>query len=84
MAPTRKSRSVNKRFSSANDPSPEKDGSNLNKSKPRVCLDLIAFLFYNLKRRTWQINTALHPGSYHIVLTVSKVAEVAVHGFYLE
>ncbi|XP_028184337.1 protein ALWAYS EARLY 2-like isoform X3 [Glycine soja] len=35
MAPTRKSRSVNKRMSSSNDNSPEKDGVNSNKSKQR-------------------------------------------------
>ncbi|KAL5196092.1 Protein ALWAYS EARLY 3 [Glycine soja] len=35
MAPTRKSRSVNKRMSSSNDNSPEKDGINSNKNKLR-------------------------------------------------
>ncbi|KAF7805111.1 protein ALWAYS EARLY 2 isoform X3 [Senna tora] len=35
MAPTRKSRSVNKRFSSLNEASPDKDGVNLNKNKHR-------------------------------------------------
>ncbi|XP_022640904.1 protein ALWAYS EARLY 1 isoform X1 [Vigna radiata var. radiata] len=35
MAPTRKSRSVNKRISSSNDVSPEKDGVNSNKNKQR-------------------------------------------------
>ncbi|KAK7344237.1 hypothetical protein VNO77_13617 [Canavalia gladiata] len=35
MAPTRKSRSVNKRISNSNDLSPEKDGINSNKSKQR-------------------------------------------------
>ncbi|KAI4301784.1 hypothetical protein L6164_035031 [Bauhinia variegata] len=35
MAPTRKSRSVNKRFSSSNEVSPEKDGVNSNKNKQR-------------------------------------------------
>lgn len=44
MAPTRKSRSVNKRFSSFNEASPDKDGVNTNKNKHRVCDGLIAFL----------------------------------------
>ncbi|KAF8387887.1 hypothetical protein HHK36_026549 [Tetracentron sinense] len=35
MAPTRKSRSVNKRFSNVNDVSPDKDGGNANKSRQR-------------------------------------------------
>ncbi|XP_059437111.1 protein ALWAYS EARLY 2-like isoform X2 [Corylus avellana] len=35
MAPTRKSKSVNKRFSTINEVSPEKDGRNLGKSKQR-------------------------------------------------
>lgn len=39
MAPTRKSRSVNKRFSGSNEVSPEKDGINSNKNQQRVCLD---------------------------------------------
>lgn len=36
MAPTRKSRSVNKRFSYLNEVSPDKDGDNANKSRQRV------------------------------------------------
>jgi len=43
MAPTRKSRSVNKRISHSNDVSPEKDGVNSNKNKQRVCHDQMVF-----------------------------------------
>jgi len=38
MAPTRKSRSVNKRFKNTNDISPEKDGAGSSKNKQRVYL----------------------------------------------
>lgn len=45
MAPARKPRSMNKRFSGLNEVSPEKDGVNSNKNKQRVRIGLIAFLF---------------------------------------
>lgn len=45
MAPTRKSRSVNKRISSSNDVSPEKDGVSSNKNKQRVRHDQMIFSF---------------------------------------
>lgn len=58
MAPTKKSRSVNKRLSNSNDLSPEKDGVNSNKYKLRVCLNLLALLliyFETASHRTQQI-----------------------------
>lgn len=39
MAPTKKSRSVNKRFSDINEESSDKDGGNANKNKQRVRFD---------------------------------------------
>lgn len=44
MAPTRNSKSVNKRISNLNEVSPGKDGVNLNKNKPRVCFCLVCFV----------------------------------------
>jgi hypothetical protein len=83
MAPTRKSRSVNKRF--ANDVSPEKDGVSSNKNKHRVYLDLIAFLFS--KHETIghsKLNTVLHPAWYHIAIIVSKSCGGSSWVFYLK
>lgn len=57
MAPTRKSRSVNRRFSNLNEVSQEKDAGNSSKNKQRVSHGLFEYFFINL----FFANTYLKP-----------------------